>query len=128
MIYLFVTVAMMATVSACSNSASNKNVESNVNEAEIEAEIDNAHAMLAIKGSCEMCKKRIEKAAKDVEGVTFAEWHLEGQEMHLHFDTNKTSLKAVSEAIAKIGYDTELDKAPDEAYNALPDCCKYRND
>jgi Cu(I)/Ag(I) efflux system membrane fusion protein len=44
----------------------------------------------------------------------------------LHFDTAKTSLEAISKAIAQVGHDTEFDKAPDDVYNALPGCCKYR--
>lgn len=86
-----------------------------------------SHAMLAVGGSCGMCKTRIEKTAKDIDGVSVAEWNQEKQELHLHFDAGKTSLKAISAAIAKAGHDTELDTAPDDVYDALPGCCKYRN-
>ena len=73
-----------------------------------------------------MCKDRIEKAAKSVENVTFASWDMEKQELHLNFDPDKTSIETISKAIAAAGHDTDKDKAPDEVYNALPACCKYR--
>ncbi|HCA98448.1 MAG TPA: copper chaperone [Porphyromonadaceae bacterium] len=88
--------------------------------------VNEEHAMLGVKGSCEMCKDRIEKAAKSVEDVTFASWDMEKQELHLNFDPDKTSIEAISKAIAAAGHDTDKDKAPDEVYNALPACCKYR--
>ena len=28
-------------------------------------------------------------------------------------------------AVAKVGHDTDMHKATDEAYNKLPSCCKY---
>ncbi len=88
--------------------------------------VNEEHAMLGVKGSCEMCKDRIEKAAKSVENVTFASWDMEKQELHLNFDPDKTSIETISKAIAAAGHDTDKDKAPDEVYNALPACCKYR--
>jgi Cu(I)/Ag(I) efflux system membrane fusion protein len=118
---------MIIVVGACSNSASNKNSASNEKtEKATETKSEVLHAMLTVNGSCGMCKTRIEKTAKSVEGVSTAEWNLENQQLHLHFDANKTSLKTISEAIAKVGHDTELDKADDDLYNALPTCCKYR--
>jgi Cu(I)/Ag(I) efflux system membrane fusion protein len=85
-----------------------------------------APATLTVQGACEMCKERIEDAAKSVDGVLKATWMLESKELHLHFDAAKTSLEAISQAIAKAGHDTEKDKAADSVYNALPPCCKYR--
>lgn len=73
-----------------------------------------------------MCKTRIEKAAKSVEGVATAVWNTESQQLHIHFDTGKTNLETISKAIAKSGHDTDKDKADAKTYNALPNCCKYR--
>jgi Cu(I)/Ag(I) efflux system membrane fusion protein len=87
---------------------------------------EDTHAMLKVSGLCEMCQKRIEKAALSVEGTTVAGWNDEIGEVHLHFDSDKTNVKAISKAIAKAGHDTEFDKADDKTYNALPGCCKYR--
>ncbi|MDR2139252.1 MAG: heavy-metal-associated domain-containing protein [Tannerella sp.] len=84
------------------------------------------HAHLHVKGSCEMCKTRIEKAAKKVKGVTSVSWNKNSRMLHVNYDPAKTSLEAVSKAVAKAGHDTEKDQAKDKTYQALPQCCKYR--
>jgi copper chaperone CopZ len=78
-----------------------------------------------VKGNCDMCKKRIEKAALSVDGVTKAEWNKENKVLDLTFDDTKADLKKVETAIAKVGHDTPLVKATENVYNALPGCCKY---
>ncbi|GHT61790.1 hypothetical protein FACS189451_04590 [Bacteroidia bacterium] len=120
-----IAVAMIVTVNACSKTASENKTESAPVET-VEPESTDTHAHLTVNGSCEMCKERIENAAKAIEGVSSAEWNADEQQLHLNFDTAKTSLEAISKAVAQAGHDTELDKAPDEVYNALPECCKYR--
>lgn len=76
-------------------------------------------------GSCGMCETRIEKAAKSVDGVTSAEWDKKTQMVEVAFDASKTDLHKIQEAIAKVGHDTDMHKADDKTYNALPGCCKY---
>ncbi|MDR3252953.1 MAG: cation transporter [Tannerella sp.] len=121
-IFLFAAVAMIATLGACSSTASKK-TEGQATEAKSEV----SHVTLAVKGSCGMCKTRIEKTAKAIQGVSTAEWSKEKQELQLDLDSTKASLKSISEALAKVGHDTALDKAPDDVYNALPGCCHYRD-
>ncbi|MDR1477989.1 MAG: cation transporter [Planctomycetaceae bacterium] len=84
------------------------------------------HASLNVGGSCGMCKKRIETAAKSLNGVVAATWDGKTQILKVAFNSPQTSLDAVSKAVAKVGHDTEKDKADDETYNALHGCCKYR--
>ena len=84
------------------------------------------HVMMNVQGLCEMCKDRIEKAAKSVGGVTSASWDLNTKQLHLEFDPNKTSADAVAKAIAAAGHDTEKYKADQATYDTLPACCKYR--
>jgi Cu(I)/Ag(I) efflux system membrane fusion protein len=84
-------------------------------------------ASISVNGACSMCKVRIENAAKSVPGVTLAEWNIGAKVLALQFDSGKTSLAAISKAVAAVGHDTEMDRAPDEVYNALHGCCKYRN-
>lgn len=84
------------------------------------------HAMLKVKGNCESCKDRIEKAALAVKGVKTASWDQKTGMLHLDLDSKTTSVAAVSKAIAKVGHDTQFDKADAKAYNALPGCCKYK--
>ncbi len=81
---------------------------------------------IGVRGLCGMCKKNIETAAKSVDGVKSAEWSAEKQSVRLMFDEGKTNRLAIEKAIAAVGYDTENVKAPDEVYNQLPGCCRYR--
>jgi Cu(I)/Ag(I) efflux system membrane fusion protein len=84
------------------------------------------HAMLGVEGRCEMCRERIEAAAKSVKGVTSAAWNSETKQLHLHFDTGQTSAEAISKAVAGAGHDTGKHRADNSIYDALPECCKYR--
>lgn len=78
-----------------------------------------------VYGNCNMCKKRIETAAKSVDGVISADWNVETKMLDVTYDESKTDLQQINEAIAKAGHDTDTVKASDEAYNKLPGCCKY---
>ena len=78
-----------------------------------------------VSGNCGMCKARIEKAAKSVDGVSTAVWDNETKMAEVSFDTKKTDIHKVHMAIAKAGHDTDMHKASDEVYEELPGCCKY---
>lgn len=78
-----------------------------------------------VNGKCDMCKARIEKAAKSVDGVSTADWNQKTKMMELTFDDSKADVKKVETAIAAVGHDTELVKATDTAYDKLPSCCHY---
>lgn len=84
------------------------------------------HAMLKVQGNCDMCKSRIEKAAKSVNGVSFAIWDSKTKMLHLNYDRNKTTLDIVSKAVSAAGHDTDRHKSDDKVYNSLPECCQYR--
>lgn len=84
------------------------------------------HAMINVQGLCEICKERIEKAAKGVSGVSSASWDQKTKQLHLNFDPVKTNVDAISKAVAKVGHDTDKYKADKAVYDALPECCKYR--
>ena len=125
---------------ACNSGSSSKNSSAPDNEmAQMEKgvphnetahmtadEAHEEHAILGVKGSCEMCKERIEKAATSVKGVTLTSWDMKMQELHMHFDPATTNLEAISKVIAAAGHDTGKDKAAQAVYDALPSCCKYR--
>ncbi len=85
------------------------------------------HVMLTVQGLCEMCKERIEKTAKAVNGVHTARWDQKTKQLHLGFDPTQTSADVVAKAIAKAGHDTDKYKTDKATYDALPDCCKYRD-
>ena len=67
---------------------------------------ESEHVLFAVRGSCDMCKERIETAAKGVSGVRSALWDREKQMIHLQLDPSETSA----------------------VYDALPGCCKYRDE
>lgn len=79
-----------------------------------------------VSGNCDLCKERIEKAAKSVGGVTSAIWDTKTYKIKVEFDSMKTDLIAIQKAIAKAGHDTEKYKADDKTYESLPECCHYR--
>ena len=77
-----------------------------------------------VEGSCSMCKTRIEKTAKSL-GATEASWNSETKELSIQFDSQKTTKENLLKALADVGHDNELYKAPDEVYENLPGCCLY---
>ncbi|WP_294251162.1 heavy-metal-associated domain-containing protein, partial [uncultured Chryseobacterium sp.] len=77
-----------------------------------------------VKGNCESCKTRIEKAAKEA-GADAAEWNAETQTVTLHFDSAKTSSDKILKKIAEVGHDNEKYKSSDTTYKNLPSCCLY---
>ena len=89
---------------------------------------ESEHVPFAVRGSCDMCKERIETAAKGVSGVRSAHWDREKQMIHLQLDPSETSADAVAKAIAAAGHDTDKYKAVKAVYDALPGCCKYRDE
>ncbi len=78
-----------------------------------------------VAGNCGMCKNRIEKSAKTVEGVSYANWDKETKILEVKFSSDKTDLHKIHMVIAKAGHDTEMHKASDDVYANLPACCKY---
>lgn len=85
----------------------------------------NAKVDVEVKGNCDMCKKRIEKAAFGVKGVKSADWHSDDQTLHLIIDENKTTALKVQESVAKAGHDTKDVKATKDNYENLHGCCQY---
>lgn len=77
-----------------------------------------------VKGNCESCKARIEKAAKDA-GADSAEWSAEKQTVTLDFDASKTSADQILKKIAEVGHDNEKYKTTNDIYKKLPSCCLY---
>lgn len=62
------------------------------------------HAMINVQGLCEMCKERIEKAAKGVNGVTSASWDQKTKQLHLTSEPVKNHAGChISKAVAKVG-------------------------
>ncbi len=82
-------------------------------------------AKFKVWGNCEMCQKKIVKAAKSVEGVKKAHWNIATLQMSVKFDVDLTSLEKIQKVIAEIGYDNEGFRSEDKIYDNLHYCCKY---
>jgi len=80
---------------------------------------------IKVWGNCDMCKARIEKAAK-VDGVSKAEWNKKDKTLTATFDPAKTNIDAIGKKIAASGHDNDKAKATDAVYDKLPGCCQYR--
>lgn len=80
-----------------------------------------------VSGECGMCKKKIEKAAKEA-GVTAAVWNQQTKMLKVTYNVSAASTSSIQQKIANAGYDTPQYKTTDEAYNALDKCCQYERE
>lgn len=92
---------------------------------EISKEIATNKISFGVRGNCGMCKSTIEKAVKEVEGISEANWNKDKKMIDVSFDASKTDEMAIHRAIAASGYDTDKMSGNEEAYQNLPSCCKY---
>jgi copper chaperone CopZ len=81
-----------------------------------------------VDGVCGMCKERIENSCIKVKGIKMVNWNLENREIKVIYNTKKISIDEIHKFIASIGHDTKKEKAPEEIYNSLDMCCKYRDE
>jgi copper chaperone CopZ len=79
-----------------------------------------------VAGSCKDCKVRIEKAL-DVKGVLFADYSYKEHTLEITYKPHVISEDEILMLVAAAGHDTEKFKAPDDSYNKIDDCCKYRD-
>lgn len=84
------------------------------------------HEDFIVEGNCEMCKDRIETAAKSVHGVESANWNIETKKLHVGYDKSHSNIDDVKKAIAAAGHDNDKYRATDDVYIKLPECCLYR--
>ena len=93
-----------------------------------QAQNKNAKHDLHVKGNCEQCKERIEKAAYGVKGVKVATWDVDTHNLHIVLNETKNNLDAVENAIVAVGHDTNAKRADDKVYENLHSCCLYELD
>ena len=79
-----------------------------------------------VEGVCGSCKARIEKTLK-IKGITTAEWKVENKMLTVTYDPSIIKLEDIHAKMAAVGHDTEMAKAEEKVYNALPDCCLYKD-
>jgi periplasmic mercuric ion binding protein len=80
--------------------------------------------VVKVWGNCDMCKAKIEKAAK-ITGVSKADWNTKTKVLTVVYNPATVKSDDVQKSIAAVGYDTEKFKADDKAYAKLPGCCQY---
>lgn len=89
------------------------------------AQIKNAKTeIVKVYGNCGMCKSKIEKAANQ-KNISKAEWNEETGMATITYDEKLTNKEAILKKIALVGYDSDVFKATDAAYNKLHGCCQY---
>ena len=79
-----------------------------------------------VDGVCGMCKDRIENIALNEGKATTAHWDLDTKIMTVTLDEEVTQVTAIKWHLAQAGHDNGDFTAPDEVYDALHHCCKYR--
>ena len=84
-------------------------------------------ASFIVKGVCEMCKDRIENATIRLKGVKYSNWEIVSNKISIIYNSKKIKLDDIHKEISLLGHSTEKYDAPEKIYNALPDCCKYKN-
>lgn len=87
------------------------------------------HKMIKIPtAQCDICKGRISKALKEVNGIKTFEVDIDNKIVHINFDNTLTDLNKIENAITSAGYDANNKKADPVAYSKLDDCCKKPED
>ncbi|MCW3160492.1 TonB-dependent receptor domain-containing protein [Chryseobacterium oryctis] len=77
----------------------------------------------SVKGSCGMCKERIETTAKKA-GAKEAVYSIDTQTLTLE-PNSSVSTDEILKKVAEAGHDNEKFKADDDTYKNLPGCCHY---
>lgn len=72
---------------------------------------------------CDMCVERITKALYKLDGVKVVVFD-GAQDVNVTFDSEKTNVEALRDAITADGYDADDKLAVAAAYDKLPDCCQ----
>ena len=92
------------------------------------AQINNAKTdTVKVYGDCGMCETTIEKAGSKKKQYK-TDWNADTRMAIITYDSKKTDLNAILKDIALSGYDNIKYLAPDDAYDKLPGCCKYKRE
>lgn len=73
---------------------------------------------------CKMCKKTIEKAVKNADGIEEAKLDVKTANLNVEFDESKITASKVKELVSKAGYAADEVIADSVAYKNLHECCK----
>ena len=81
-----------------------------------------------VEGACGMCQDRIEKNAKKIGKAKSASWDVDSKILTVEVDESKTSVSEIKYHLAQAGHDNGDFTAPQDVYDQLHFCCKYRPD
>ena len=75
---------------------------------------------------CETCGQKFDKEMLKIKGVKMYELDDKTMTFKIYYNSKKTNLQTIKEAISKMGYDADEVKADPEAYESLDGCCKAK--
>jgi len=81
-----------------------------------------------VDGVCGMCKERIENSCIKVKGIKMVNWNVDSRQLKVIYNQKKINLPEIHKFVASVGHDTKIEKAPENIYNSLAMCCKYRDE
>lgn len=73
---------------------------------------------------CETCGLKFKTEMLKIKGVKMYELDDKAQTFTIYYNPKKTTLQAIKEGIAKLGYDADDVKATPEGIASLDGCCK----
>ncbi|WP_445711051.1 heavy-metal-associated domain-containing protein [Flavobacterium sp.] len=73
---------------------------------------------------CETCGEKFKVEMLNIKGVKMYELDDKAMTFTVYYNSKKTDLQSIREAISKMGYDADDVKADPEAYENLDGCCK----
>ena len=87
------------------------------------------HANITLSSmQCGMCKKTIETAVSNTEGVNSINVDKDKKVAHVDYDKELIDIVKIESVITAAGYDANDKKADPKAYENLDDCCKLPKD
>jgi len=79
-----------------------------------------------VEGACGMCKSKIDRVAKKEGLAEKAVWNVDSKILAVEINEALTSISVIKYRLAEAGYDNGDFTAPQEVYDGLHSCCKYR--
>ncbi|MEJ0081516.1 MAG: heavy-metal-associated domain-containing protein [Puia sp.] len=79
-----------------------------------------------VKGTCEMCKHRIESSIKNIPGIWSSNWDLSSKTLMVTYDRSKVKPATIEMLVSGQGHDIDSMNASVDVYNKLPECCHYQ--
>lgn len=86
---------------------------------------ENTTENFKVYGNCGMCKRTIEGALSNLEGISKGTWNIESKKLTVVFDPTILSIDLIKQEIANVGYDSDTHRAKVDVYKQLPGCCQY---